>query len=555
MKKYLFLFSLPILFLFSTLLLTACSRQNREEPQSVDEYSTQQYIGVLKPLGVKIDNKATHFLELSSGEVIYVYSNFYNLNSKKFLNKRVETRGILIPGNEGEKNTLEIDTMYVLEEEEEEWILSTNEQYEVSFQYPPFLEELSAGNAQMFGAEKDVVTGMYNERIGSIVYDNQEKTSLQEWTTKNGYPAERIVPVRFGKDAAINGLKYVSEDGNKVYFFATHKDFIYEMNHVSESQNSLDKYRNIFYEIVDTFEFLVPEDNQAEEQSAEESVKEEVQATNDEQADEKKQDDTQSQQETPEETAIEGENTDLQKTESETNETGQESTKEKNAVVAYVSSHINELAPEKSSDEKGFLVSVFEFVQPNYVYVEYNDSSAARKALLQYTLDQDTELKIINAEIVGYFIPGEEKDWALKEGSNPVSDKSREVVHLDTSGTIAGSFSVEQGYRYFESAAYKFKAQYPSNWYYAGTSGVYRFSNKPIVSDTDQLVSLEIVGENLDAVAGEEIEVGKNKGKTGKLADSFVIYVERKRGGVFKIAAREEYQDLVFIMAKSIQEE
>jgi len=91
------------------------------------------------------------------------------------------------------------------------------------------------------------------------------------------------------------------------------------------------------------------------------------------------------------------------------------------------------------------------------------------------------------------------------------AETSTETAEEESVAAVDGSIPVDEAYDYsdyseFESLPYKFKAKYPSGWYYAGTTGSgdilhrYDFSDQP-VTDENKFASLEDLSTTMPPTA------------------------------------------------------
>ncbi len=427
MKK----FYIFITFHLLLIVLVGCfadTKSDQDQVASVDELVTGKFVGELKPLGIQTSSNATHLLEQQNGEIIYLYSNFYNLDSERFFGKKVEVRGPVIPGEKREKDTLQVEKLSVVEED----FPSDLFKYEDSWDDGTSNEE----------SEKDRDVDSEESSDDRNESDSQQESDLSEE----------------------DDLSSKDDDENK------------------ELEQTL------------------------------------------------------------------GDNSDVSEESGNKDEDLALASNEQHAVISYVVKNIDSIVPENILQPE---VSRLEFVEPNYVYVEYSDDAGKKKVLLTYTMEGGN---VTDHELIGYFVQGTDKDWDTKSGSNPVSAQPRTVVDVTSSGDVDESFEVEKGYRYFESSSYHFRAQYPSSWYYQGSSGHYSFSSEP-VSAENTLVSLDILGEDLESVSGTDENFGEYKGKSVVNDDKITLYIERKKGGVFKIEAGISYEDVVKTMARTIVQE
>jgi hypothetical protein len=131
----------------------------------------------------------------------------------------------------------------------------------------------------------------------------------------------------------------------------------------------------------------------------------------------------------------------------------------------------------------------------------------------------------------------------LTEGATISEDTiDSEVIDTDTAETEPVSI---EGMTTFESSLYHFAAQYPKNWYYAGTRGTdgqvlhhYGFSDESLEEATNELISLDVMSSTQ----------ADNQSVNGSM---FIAYVNVD-GRTYRISGDKEYKDVISSMAKSI---
>lgn len=520
----------------------------QEEIQPGQRSLYERHSGVIKELKDKESpKKATHLLEKENDEIVFVFSNFYDLDSKKYLDKKVEVRGVLI--QESEDNVLEIEDIMVLEEDEEEkeglWKDHKNSLLGISIQQKSNLTVEEYGDEITFSPSDKDFAG--KELIYIKRHDNTEKLTLPSYLKKTfpDVPSSEYVVSEIGKDK-LKALKHVSDDSSKVVFYLARDKYVYEVGHESKDEKTQDEFRNTFYEMLSSFQYSVIEEKEAEikEEVEEEKPKEDEKETVDEPPVAEEKDDEKIEEE-PEKEPVK-----VSKEEPEDDDAAPtigDISEEYALVIDYIKKNIGSIAPEDEELLENLYVTKFEFTGPNYVYTEYEDGHFARKALLGYTITNEE----ISTEVLAYYKPGEGRDWEKVEGEDIAAGESKEVLSVGSSGEIQQELSVLQGYRYFESAPFSFKIQFPADWYYSGGGGYYYFSDEPL-SEDNRIVSLGISDASLDSVSGSLVELGGKRTVVTSENGDHVIYVERSSGGSYKLSAAPGYQNILETMAGSI---
>lgn len=196
-------------------------------------------------------------------------------------------------------------------------------------------------------------------------------------------------------------------------------------------------------------------------------------------------------------------------------------------------------------DSMDTTVTRFEFVEPNYVYVYYQnpDGGGKRRELLTYEVDSSGK---VATEQVGHFKPGLTKDWDLLSGADPVASKSRHVISV-SDNEVATVTTIQEGFRYLESKPLGFRIQYPANWYYARLGSGYAFSNEP-VSDTNVLLTLKLTPNPQD-----DAVVPRYLGVTS-LADGRVsVSYQASNGTVYDLIGGKSHQEIMEKMVQTIE--
>lgn len=189
-------------------------------------------------------------------------------------------------------------------------------------------------------------------------------------------------------------------------------------------------------------------------------------------------------------------------------------------------------------------ITKFEFVEPNYVYIYYEENGKKRSELLTYEILPDGK---IDTKQVGLFKPGIVQDWDIISGTNPVASKKRNVLVVKDSGNLAQVTTVEEGFRYLESKPLKFRIQYPSNWYYARSGSGYAFSKEP-VNETNALLTLKVTpGDSREAVVPRFLGATTISG--GNISVSFQV----SNGTIYDLIGAKEHQSLMEKMVQTVE--
>lgn len=559
---------LVMLFVFA-IGTTGCWPFGGEEDTTLTEQQVQQKrVGTLKSLGGMSVGEGTHLLEISGGHTIRLKSENIDLNQEKYLNKKVEVRGYIEKAEDG-KDVMDVRSIDLDEDEMEQgieqeyknadlgfsltyldsWKIETSDD-EVTFTatVPDEEDEDETMEEDAEAVDIDEEIEVETTEPDMIIIKrapNPDKESVETYLELPDDPDELInlgyTQSLIGIDK-LEGLKKESSDKLKVDVWLARQEYVYIFRFVGTDNESTLNNRNTFYSMLSTFKFIgLSDDEENEDDTLDEDETDLPELEEPEDYDEPEIETAETEEEEPVIEPVE---------EPEQEESSATSSSTYGVIAQYINETLDDIAPE-SSDSGTWEATNFEFVDPNYVYVEYSDGSADRRVLLTY--DQDGSL---STKIVGYFKPGETTSWERVEGENPVESAEKTVVSITDEGAEE-SATVKEGYRYFESSPYDFNAQYPSNWYFSGTSGGddtvhhYGFSNEPVESG-NELVSLDIVSGSLPS--GSTVSLGSHSGIKIYDGGEVTIYIEREDGLLYKIHGESENEQYIIDMAASIQE-
>lgn len=552
-----------MLFSFS-IAVTGCFG-GEEDTSTTAEVTQEKRIGTLKSLGGMSVGEGTHLLETQSGHTIRLRSNNIDLNQEKYLNKKVEVRGVITVASDGKQvmNVLSID----LSEDEEEFDAVQGKEAEYKNADLGFL--LTYLDSWTIDEDSDAVTFTSpvpkipdveedtEEDVEEEILDpdlvivqqipNPDKETIETYLELPADPNELInlgyTQSLIGVDQ-LEGLKKVSSDNLELEVWLSRDVYVYKFSFIGSDTPDTLNNRNTYYNMVSSFQFIgfSPEEDDDEDGEDDEIDLPVVDEPEIVEPDE------------PEVVEPEPDEPEIVEPEPEVVEPDEPepvSSSSYGVIAQYISQTINSIAPDES-ESGSWTATNFEFVDPNYVYVEYSDGSAERRVLITYNQNNG-----LSTEIIGYFEPGETASWERVSGENPVESAEKTIVNITDEG-VEETATVKEGYRYFESLPYDFNAQYPSNWYFSGTSGSgdvshhYGFSNEPI-DDGNELVSIDIVSGSLPS--GTSISVGSHSGVKVYSGGEVAIYISRDDGKLYKVHGGTEYEQYVIDIAASIQVE
>jgi len=278
------------LFASLSLLLNACGSED------LTDYLTREYedyTGEFKSLGgVKVNEKITHLFETDDGEILYSYSDRYDLDDEAYFGKRVDAYGSVSTYEELDKAIFEVKRITEaseLEEESEEVTEIEHKDAELGFSltYPnnwtlkgsvgSVIFEAPAGESTetpdyVYIAELDAAL----EKTGE---DSQEDraTEVRDYVSANysdlaGLSSELSY---IGTDRLF-GVRYKTEDGDTLYFISRGTELL-ELSYYHETESDDDRLNNgnTFSTMVSSFRFTTtPSDSEAEPSATEEESEE-----------------------------------------------------------------------------------------------------------------------------------------------------------------------------------------------------------------------------------------------------------------------------------------
>ncbi|MFA5793298.1 MAG: hypothetical protein WC897_05555 [Candidatus Gracilibacteria bacterium] len=275
---------LPVAFISLAVLFSSCgSSDELSDPSTVNQ---ETYNGIFTSLGnIKVNSTVTHLFETDDGDILYAYSDRYNLDDKDYLGTRVEAYGTVSTYETLDKplfNVKRITEAKAEDLKEEVTALDyKNTALGVSFTYlsdwavtetldsltltaPAIVAEEEAESEIAVLADLDTIwvvklpagltktsTDEESVRIEEIqAYTEQEYPDLSIYKSETNY---------VGVDQQL-AVKYKTELSDLYYFVPRGSD-LYEISfhHSSLKDELLLDYTNIFSNLVASFRFLPTE--------------------------------------------------------------------------------------------------------------------------------------------------------------------------------------------------------------------------------------------------------------------------------------------------------
>jgi len=260
-------------------LLTSCGDADElKDPLTVDQ---ETYNGIFTSLGnIKVNSIVTHLFETDDGDILYAYSDRYDLDDKDFIGIRVEAYGTVSTYEALDKPLFNVKRISEAKEEdvaEDATLLDyKNTNFGVSFSYlsswelTEGIDSLTLTAPQVVKEEeedteeaKDLDTIWIVRLPAGLTKTSTDEEAMRieeiEAYTEQEYPDLAIYKSEtnyVGVDQQL-AVKYKTELSD-VYYFVPRASDIYEISfhHTSEDDSVLLDYTNLFSNLVASFRFL-----------------------------------------------------------------------------------------------------------------------------------------------------------------------------------------------------------------------------------------------------------------------------------------------------------
>ncbi len=247
-------------------LITGCqyfqgnkSATPESEEDTAKEFKLEKKTGVLTPLAEEELLKATHSLKTESNEVISVRSGIVNL--RKYENRLLEVEGRFTELD----GIFEIETVTKLGQEDSLRELYQNPLLGFRLTYPSTWEVIEKTDGVLFtpypASEDELV-----DRISVTKLSNEKKLAVKEWldleTTEEGQmKSSDLGDDSFYTEAVIgpdqiSGIKRTSRDLRRIDFYMVRENSAIRLTHTSIEDEEEEKYRNVFLEMINSFQFV-----------------------------------------------------------------------------------------------------------------------------------------------------------------------------------------------------------------------------------------------------------------------------------------------------------
>ncbi|MFA6520831.1 MAG: hypothetical protein WCT53_00375 [Candidatus Gracilibacteria bacterium] len=539
MKKLLFAAALVLM------VVAGCTffQKAEEIPAEPIQSQLEKKIGIVSTAQDQGLLAAPSKFALTSDTNEKIFIDALSVNLKKYTKRRVEVEG---KWNEP-KTIFMVDTVTSIGQETQIKQSYMNTEVGIKFQYPSIWSLVATKD--ILGLQKIVITPyeVAQEESSSVDTitiersENNKKLSARDWLSlddqyRSKDPLETNTTYQQSSVgiAQLDAVKKTIGSGEKVEFFVARDLYIYRFTHSTVSDSDKDLYRNEFFNLMASFEFvpltpgeatttpvlpdsttanptdklttLTPASGQVTPPLSE-LAKEELAKRAKAEADAKA--------------------AELAKVAAAL-KTSDAATARQN-FITYIKQNISTLAPEAPTSGT-WTATQFEFVAPegqsenfNAIYVTYSSGTEVRKILLSVS-DRTTPSSV---KQVAYFKQGSVADWDLASGTDSAKTGEKTVIKDGAAPTEA--VTVKKGMRLLESRSWKIKIQYPANYYWSFANGGYQFSNKPI-SGNNALLTLTKGPSN---IAVSQTSIGEIGGRPAteyqsQMSENYGVCVQGK---------------------------
>lgn len=465
---------IPLLLIIIVLISGCAFFQKKEEVPS----AAQSEISIEKKIGLVSTSQdqglltaPSPFLLISdSGEKTFLAS--LSVNLKRYLKRRVE-----VEGNFNEASAVfEVQNVASLGNETLVKSDFNSTDFGLKFQYPSVwvLKETknAAGETSIQIAPYEVSDEeiLQVDRIAITRTENNKRLAVREWLNldeqyRSKDPLETGSIFQQSSISATNLEAVKKTTGDRIDFYVGRDTYIYVFSHVTQNDSDFDLYRNAFYNLVQSFEFI-PFSKAAQSSSvAQQTVAAQTPAA------------TISELAT-EELAKRKLAEDKRLADAAVAERGEALSVLRKQFIDYITANIFELSGEPQQMATGMKVLEIAFANPqgqpdafSAIYVTYRFGNPEKKMVLQvFDIAKPETMKR-----AGVYAKGETVDWKLIDGEDPAKGSEKTVISLvgDTA-----PLTILKGMTLLDAKAFKIKIQYPSNMYWRYQDELYIFSSK-----------------------------------------------------------------------------
>lgn len=237
--------------------LSGCQLFEREKPPPAafqEEFKIEKKIGVIESF-TRTGLRASHVLKTDQNEEIPLRSGSVNL--KKYEKRQVEVEGKFATTD----SVFEVEDVEKLGNEDQLREIYRHFRLGFSTLFVPTWQVTEKELGLLFtpypADEEELV-----DRISISKLSNEKKLAPSEWLDLDPQlnpkdPADDAFYIEaiIGPDQ-LKGIKKTSRDGSRIDFYIQREDSIYRVSHVTVKDEDEEKYRNIFFEMVNSFQFI-----------------------------------------------------------------------------------------------------------------------------------------------------------------------------------------------------------------------------------------------------------------------------------------------------------
>lgn len=545
-----------LLSLCSVLILSSCSFLSKKADVPAAESSEIQLerktgvVNTAQALGILTSPSAFVLIMENVSEPVFIDSASVNL--RRYKGRKVEAEG---KWND-QKTIFFIENVTSLIQDASSKTLYESQELGLKFQYPSLWVIQEEKNVlqtvkifitpyEVDETERDSVDTITIERS-----ENNRRLSPREWLSLD----EQYRKTEIGSGTALSdapiyqqsrigtlqldAVKMTESSGEEIKFYVSRDTLMYIFTHKTVGDSEKDQYRNAFFDIVMSFEFIPFGDSVGTSTPLTQTPPPPAPAK----------------PQPPKPTLSDGAKEELlQRQEQEdAKKKATELSQTKQLFIDYIKGHITALAAEPPTGGGTWSVLSVEFAYPegrpenfNAIYVTYSDSQDIRKILLNIP-DQKSPEQMTR---VAYFKPGSTTDWQLVEGTDAAKGTERSKVNLASNSNE--EVSIKKGMTLLDVRSFKIKIQYPSSWYWAYRNSGYSFSNKPI---TNENVLLHLT-KNPEALPENMASIGELGGKAaaeGTMAEALSVCVQGN--AKYCLSGDATHKDVMHQILETLQE-